>query len=188
MIKTHDLLMVRLQWPAPPEDYTVKQVKHWKKILAAGRRCLHNSAPVTFHNTGFQLLRKNQEPEMLTCLSDVLEEIDLNTEDVLVTLPAPEPDRYCEGLYQQSFEHMLHHLSNEIDELQGKLTGSTQRVDSFNQAFKLLDIISGYIKSDELIKIHQIMIKLEQFDFEDDNAKGIRLMGLLAKKILEVKV
>lgn len=183
MIKTQNLLMVRLMWPPPAKDATKKDKDHHKKILAAARRCLHQHAPLTFAETGFQLLRKSREAELIECLDGALVEIELSTADVLVMLTVPEWNEYTEYYYAESIKLYLNEMAQGLEALADKVTSKPPRIDAFQHLFDKLDSLSGYVKSDELPKIHQMLVKLEDWDYIDEKRKGHILLGKLADKV-----
>ena len=188
MIRTNDLLMVRLQWPKVPEEASEKEAKHWRKTLAAGRRCLHEHAPIELVETGFQLMRKSKEADMVECLNLVLAEIDLEVDDVLVMLSAPACDGYGEYYYQQSFKASLDQMATAVEAIRDKVQDKPPRVDTFNDLFKQLETLSTYVKSDKLVTLNKLFIKLEDFDYVDEKRKGIVLLGKLAQKIRETEL
>lgn len=188
MIKTNDLLMCRLQWPSPPEGYNDKETKHWKKTLAAGRRCLHDHAPIEFIETGFQLLLKSKEADMVECLSLVLAEINLEVDEVLVMLSAPACDDYGDYFYQGSFKQALLQLATGVRAIQDKVKDKPPRVDAFNDLFRQLETLSSYVQSDNLVQLHKYLVKLEDWDYVDEKRKGVVLLGKLAEKIEEMEL
>lgn len=188
MIKTNDLLMCRLQWPSVPQGASEKETKHWKKTLAAGRRCLHEHAPIEFIETGFQLLRKVKEADMVECLSSVLAEIGLEVDEVLVMLSAPDCDEYGEYFYQGSLKQSLNQMATGVRAIQEKVKDRPPRVDAFNDLFRQLDTLSAYVKSDTLVQLHKYLVKLEDWDYVDEKRKGIALLGKLADKIEEMEL
>lgn len=186
MIKTQNLLMVRLMWPPPEKGATKAQKDHHKKILAAARRCLHQHAPMTFAETGFQLLNKSREPELVACLDGALQEIELSTADVLVMLSVPELNEYTEYYYTQSVKGYLSEIADGLETLRDKVQDKPPRIDAFGHLFEKLDTLAGYVKMDELSKIHQMLIKLEDWDYVDERRKGTVLLGKLAERIREL--
>lgn len=188
MIKTDELLIVRLQWPKVPDEATEKETKHWRKTLAAGRRCLHEHAPIELAETGFQLMRKSKEADMVECLTSVLAEIDLDVDDVLVMLSAPACDDYGEYYYQQSFKASLDQIATGVDAIRDKVKTKPPRVDTFNELFKQVDTLSGYVQSEQLVTLHKYLVKLEDFDYVDEKRRGIVLLGKLSEKIREMEL
>lgn len=188
MIKTKDLLIVRLQWPAASDGLSEKEIRHHKRILAAARRCLHEKAPITLAETGFQLLRYVDEAELFACLNNVLREIDMEASDILVMLSAPACDDYGEYYYEESLKESLEQMALTVEDLAAKIADKPPRVDAFNGVFKQLETLSGYVQSDDLISINKYLVKLEHWDYEDEKAKGLAYLGKLVEKIRKVEL
>jgi hypothetical protein len=188
MVKTNELLIAKLQWPAPAKTLTDKDLRHHRKTLAAARRCLHEHAPITFFETGFQLLKQSKEAEMVECLNLCLAEINIEVDDVLVMLSANPCDEYGEYFYKQSFNQYLNEIGENVLEIREKAKDKTPRVDAFNQVFRQLETLTTYVQSDKLVKLHTYLVKLEDFDYVDQKDKGVNLLGKLAKMMQEIEL
>ena len=181
MIPTKDLLLARLHWPSPPEDKG--QARRHKAALTAARRCLIDSAPATLHATGFQLLKKSDEPELDACLERILSDIDIHVQDVLVIMPAPEIDHYTEKLYEQTGKELTLKLAEALHDIAAKIPEEKLTSRLFNPAHLRLDILCRHVQNKQILRIRSLLDQLSNFQHQDDRAKGALLTTKLAQLV-----
>ena len=181
MIPTKDLLLARLQWPSPPEDKG--QARKHKAALTAARRCLIDSAPATLHATGFQLLKKADEPELDACLERILSDIDIQVQEVLVIMPAPGIDVYTDKLYQQTASQLTQDLADSLYQIADKIPEGKLTSRLFNPAHLRLDILCRHVHDKQILRIRSLLDQLSNFQHQDDRVKGALLTTKLAQLV-----
>lgn len=177
-LNTDRLLLARVLWPQ-------KSDTNQKRVLQSASRCLTDVAPLKLAGSGFQLLRSIHEPEVKFCMEAILKELDMEVENTLVVLPAPEMNHYSQRWYEATFEEAKQDFTHSVVDLAVKVDTVKKSKRTFNSVFRSLESITEYLKHDELVNVRVMLEKIEK-KFLNSEDVGDMLQKL--SKYIEVKV
>lgn len=184
-MNTDKLLMVRLSWPKAPSDPGLAAEQ--RAALTSARRCLIEAAPMSFHGTGFQLLKSKQYGALCDCLDISLQDTDqIDTQDILVAMPAPVVGILTEDLYIDSFRDILSEIETELFAIKTKLESDariTKRL--YNKAFELFETFEYYWELDSVSELGDYLTKIERI--KKNKTKQSKALGMLIQKVMELK-
>lgn len=161
--------LVRLRWP-PEAD---------RKPLYRARRCLLDHAPVELHGTGFQLLPNDLLLPLYECLQK-----EVDPDEVLICMPAPESLEMTDWLYQVTIDGQLTLLIEELRAVSNRIPKGRLGTRLFNKAMKQLDICEQLMDdAPEIVKIRAYCDKLVVFPYHEQPDKGVKLVSAVANKV-----
>ena len=172
-----------------PEGYLITSLrltkepagKSYQRILSASRRCLADFT-LPFADTGYHLLKRSEETELLKCLTGTFQ--GFYSEDDIIMLSAPARDEYSEYYYEQAEYHLFEALASELTSVAQRIReGNRITTRTYTEAVRLLNRTEHHLSTEETRAIRAHLEKTHREGVEGIRKKTARQLDNLVLTI-----
>lgn len=152
--------------------------KQYHKILSASRRCLENFS-LAFGDTGYRLVLRSEEAELVQCLTDCF--MGFYTDEDMVFLSAPVRDDYSEYYYGCAEEALWEELANELLSVADRITaGNRITARTYAESVRLLNRLEHHMVTPESTEIRDGISSIYKADIAKKRKRTARFVEDLA--------